>query len=286
MLGSVADSEDVVQEAFARLLGSDITRIEDIRGWLVVVVGRLCLDQLKSARARREAYVGPWFPEPIVDAPVSAIDPVEQITLDDSVRIAMLVVLERLTPAERAAFVLHDVFRFPFDEIASIVGRSPQAARQLASRARKRIQDETEPARFAVSHEQLRAVADRFIEAASQGDLAGLMQVLAPDVIGWTDGGGRWRGRTDAVRGRERVAKQFLRFVRGFELRLVTMPINGEPGIVCFAGDRLLAVIALDTRDGLITRFHGIANPDKLAYVASILGVEVFTFGKGQPPER
>lgn len=279
MLGSVADAEDVVQESFTRLLATDLARIEDVRGWLVVVATRLCLDQLKSARARRESSVVPWFPDPIVDAPANVIDPAERITLDDSVRIALLVVLERLTPAERAAFVLHDVFQFSFDDIGSIVGRSPEASRQLASRARKRVQDETEPARFAVDHEELRMLADRFIQAASRGDLDALMEVLAPDVTGWAEGAGRGAGvARQPLVGRESIAKQVLRFVRGFGLRLVTLPINGEPGIVCFAGDRLLAVIALETRDGLITRFNGIAKPEKLAYVASILGVELFSF--------
>ena len=278
MLGSVADAEDAVQEAFTRLLRSDPARIEDVRGWLVVVVSRLCLDQLKAARSRRESYVGPWFPEPIIDAPANTMDPAERITLDDSVRIALLVVLERLTPAERAAFVLHDVFQFSFDDIGPIVGRSPEASRQLASRARKRIQDETEPARFSVDQEQLRRVADRFIDAASRGDLEALMEVLAPDVTGWTDGGGAPGVARRPFAGRERVAKQFLRFVKLVGLRMVTMPINGEPGIVCFADDRLVAVIALETRGGVITRFHGIANPSKLAYVASILGVDTFSF--------
>jgi RNA polymerase sigma-70 factor, ECF subfamily len=150
MLGTVTEAEDVVQEAFARLLREDIGEIEDVRGWLVVVTTRLSLDQLRSARAKREAYVGPWLPEPLIEPPGAGPDPVDRITLDDSVRMAMLVVLERLTPAERAAFVLHDVFRFSFDEVAEIVGRSTSACRQLATRARRRIREETGPARFAV----------------------------------------------------------------------------------------------------------------------------------------
>src|SRR5438477_1997510 len=122
MLGSVSDAEDVVQEAFARLLQQDADQIQDVRGWLVVVVSRLCLDQLRSARSRRESYVGPWLPEPVVQPPGLVVDPAERVTLDDSVRMAMLVVLERLTPAERAAFVLHDVFQFAFEDVATIVG--------------------------------------------------------------------------------------------------------------------------------------------------------------------
>jgi RNA polymerase sigma-70 factor (ECF subfamily) len=155
MLGSITDAEDVVQETFARLLAADLDTIEDVRGWLVVVATRLCLDQLRSARAKRESYVGPWLPEPVIEPADASIDPADRITLDDSVRMAMLVVLERLTPAERAAFVLHDVFRFSFDDVARIVGRTTEASRQLASRARKRIEEETGPARFEVDREEV-----------------------------------------------------------------------------------------------------------------------------------
>src|SRR5438874_10406327 len=185
MLGSVSDAEDIVQEAFARLLQQDADQIQDVRGWLVVVASRLCLDQLRSARSRRESYVGPWLPEPVIEGETD--DPADRVTLDDSVRMAMLVVLERLTPAERATFVLHDVFGFSFDAVGSIVGRSPAACRQLASRARRHIEAETSPARFEVDPEVLHRVAERFIGAASSGDMDALLQVLDPDVVGWTD---------------------------------------------------------------------------------------------------
>src|SRR5438034_3115158 len=157
MLGSISDAEDVVQETFARLLKQDADQIQDVRGWLVVVATRLCLDQLRSARSRRGSYVGPWLPEPVIEGETD--DPADRVTLDDSVRMALLVVLERLTPAERAAFVLHDLFRFSFDDVARMVGRSPQACRQLASRARQHVQQQTGPARFAVDRAELRRVA-------------------------------------------------------------------------------------------------------------------------------
>jgi RNA polymerase sigma-70 factor (ECF subfamily) len=150
MLGSISEAEDIVQDAFARLVRADRGEIDDIRGWLVVVVSRLCLDQLRSARSQRETYVGPWLPEPLIQPPGEAFDPAERVTLDDSVRMALLVVLERLTPAERAAFVLHDLFRFSFEDVARIVGRSAEACRQLASRARHHVQQQTGPARFHV----------------------------------------------------------------------------------------------------------------------------------------
>jgi len=272
MLGSITEAEDVVQEAFARLLHEDLDRIEDVRGWLVVVVSRLCLDLLRSARSRREAYVGPWLPEPLIQPPGAEPDPADRVTLDDSVRMAMLVVLERLSPAERAAFVLHDVFQFSFEDIGRIVGRSPAACRQLASRARRHVRGHAGPARFDVDPKELRRVADRFIEASSEGDLGALMDVLDPDVAGWTDSGGRVGAPRRAVTGRQRVAERFMKFLQDFHVTLVAMPVNGEPGVLAFQEDRLLAVIAFETQAGLITRIHSIANPQKLAYVASMLG--------------
>src|SRR5438034_4208251 len=171
MLGSVTDAEDVVQEAFARLGREDLDTIDDVRGWLVVVATRLCLAQLRSARAKREAYVGPWLPEAVVSPPGAEPDPADRISLDDSVRMALLVVLERLSAAERGAFVLHDVFGFSFDDVARIVGRSLEASRQLASRARKRIAEETGPARFDVDPSLAGRIAERFITASTNGDL-------------------------------------------------------------------------------------------------------------------
>ena len=176
MLGSVSEAEDMVQEAFARLVDRAGDGIEDVRGWLVVVVTRLCLDQLRSSRAKRESSVGAWLPEPVIESDL--VDPADRITLDDSVRMAMLVVLERLTPAERAAFVLHDVFGFSFEDVARIVGRSIESCRQLASRARKRIHDQAEPSRYSVDPAELERIADRFIAAAAEGDLAALKDVL------------------------------------------------------------------------------------------------------------
>ncbi|MGC4189890.1 MAG: sigma-70 family RNA polymerase sigma factor, partial [Thermomicrobiales bacterium] len=150
MLGSVSDAEDIVQEAFVRLMNADRGEIRDVRGWLVVVVTRLCLDQLRSARSRREAYTGPWLPEPVIAASDRRNDPADLVALDDSVRLALLILLERLSPAERAAFVLHDVFQFSFEDVAGITGRTSDAARKLASRARRHVQSGMTPARFMV----------------------------------------------------------------------------------------------------------------------------------------
>ena len=271
MLGSVGDAEDVVQDAYAKLLRVDLDEIEDVRGWLVVVVGRLCLDVLRSARVRREAYVGPWLPEPAaVSMAGSPADPADRITLDDSVRMALLVMLERLTPAERASFVLHDVFQLGFDEVGAIVGRTPEACRQLASRARRHVRD---TARFTVDTGELERLTTRFIAAATHGDLDGLTAVLAPDVTGWTDAGGRPGVPRVPLSGRDAVAAQFMWFMRTQHPVLAPVIVNGEPGLVAMTAGRLLAVIAFETSGGLISRIHGVANPEKLARAAASLGI-------------
>jgi RNA polymerase sigma-70 factor (ECF subfamily) len=273
MLGSLSDAEDIVQDAYAKLLHADLDTIRDVRGWLVVVVGRLCLDQLRSARVRRESYAGPWLPEPVTAPAGAPRDPADQITLDDSIRMALLITMEQLTPPERAAFVLHDVFGFSFDEVATIVGRSAQACRQLASRARRTVHHATGPARFDVDHAQLHTLVDRFIAAATTGDIDGLTAVLAPDVVGWTDSGGRPGVPLLPTAGRDNVISRLLWFLRTQRPALAPMPVNGEPGVVAIVDGRLLAVIAFDTHDGLITRIHAIANTQKLAHIASAVGL-------------
>ena len=174
LLGSYSDAEDIVQEAFSRLLRSDLDPIEDVRAWLVVVVSRLCLDQLRSARVRREAYIGPWFPEPLIESADDSVDPADVVMLDDSVRMAMLIVLERMSPAERVVFVLHDIFEFPFEKVAEMVGRTPAACRQLATRARRRVKEEGANGRFKHDRGEQERIVDAFIAATATGDLATL----------------------------------------------------------------------------------------------------------------
>ena len=284
MLGSVSEAEDVVQDAFARLLREDLAAIADVRAWLVVAVSRRCLDQLRSARARREVYVGPWLPEPLIEPPRAGAepDPADRVTLDDSVRMALLIVLERLSPAERAAFVLHDVFQFSFDDVAGILGRSPAACRQLASRARRHVRAETRPTRFQVEPAEVQRVAERFVAAAESGDLGRLMEVLAPNVAGHTDSGGVVGAPREPIVGRQRVATIFLAFLRSQQIELVPMPVNGEAGALAFRDGRLYAVLAFSVRDGLIDHIHAIANPAKLAYAASLLDVPI----RERPPVR
>jgi RNA polymerase sigma-70 factor, ECF subfamily len=263
MLGSVSEAEDAVQEAFMRLLNVDLDEIDDKRGWLVTVTGRICLDHMKSARARHEPGV-----ELPAAQPATTADPADHVTLDDSVRMALLVLLEQLTPPERAAFVLHDVFQFSFDDVASIVGRTPTACRQLASRARRRVQEETAPARFAVEAAEEREVAERFIAACAGGNLEELLAVLDPDVDGHAEMG--FIPHVD-VEGRENVAPRVLAlFGPQTQSTLVSIPINGEPGILAMRNGRPFALIVLRTRNGLVEHLSSIADPRQLAYLSPL----------------
>jgi RNA polymerase sigma-70 factor, ECF subfamily len=266
MLGSLTEAEDIVQEAFARLVRNHPEEIDDVRAWLVVVVSRLCVDHLRSARVRREETAGPYMPEPVL----TNDDPADRITLDESVRMALLVVLEQLTPPERAAFVLHDVFGFSFDTVGTIVGRSPAACRQLASRARRHVQIHVGPARFAVAPEEHRKLVDRFIAACANGDIDALTAVLDPSVEGIADIGPRG-GRffnTEAVGREEVVARLLALFGPRSAITLTRESVNGEPAVVARHGERVFAVIILTATDGVITEIHSVADPAKLRHVA------------------
>jgi RNA polymerase sigma-70 factor (ECF subfamily) len=263
MVGSVSEAEDAVQEAFMRLLNVDLDEIADMRGWLVVVTGRICLDQMGSARVRHAAGKD-LSPNVATNTP----DPSEVVTLDDSIRMALAVVLERLTPPERAAFVLHDVFQFSFDDVASIVGRSPAACRQLASRARRRMEEETGPARFAVEAAEQREVVERFIAACAGGNLEALLSVLDPNVAGHAEIG--IIPHVD-VEGRDNVAPRVLAlFGPQTSSTLVSIPINGEPGILAFRNGRPFALMVLRTENGLVDHISSVADPRQLAYLSPL----------------
>ena len=197
-LGDVGEAEDVVQEAWLRLERADVEAVENLDGWLTTVVGRLALDHLQSARARRETYVGPWLPEPLMSD-----DPADRVTLDESVSYALLTVLEQLSPAERTAFVLHEVFDEPFGDIAEVVGRTPEAVRQLASRARRHVKRESP--RFAASRDEHDRAVRAFAQAVAEGDLESLVAVLNPDVVRTSDGGGVANAARKPLRGGARV---------------------------------------------------------------------------------
>jgi RNA polymerase sigma-70 factor (ECF subfamily) len=262
ILGSVAEAEDVVQEAWLRLGRTDPTAIEDLRAWLTTVVGRLALDALGSARRRRESYVGEWLPEPLVEEYGDEDSP----TLDESVSTALLVVLERLSPAERTAFLLHDVFDLPFEKVATAVGRSPAAVRQLASRARSHV--EAGKPRFPADRDEETRIVAAFATAWQEGDHDALLGLLDPDAIMRADGGGRVPTAGKPLLGAERIGRALVALTRsadrrGEEPRGRFARVNGAPGLV--VQDRYsTSVVSLTIDAGRITAVDIVRNPDKL----------------------
>jgi RNA polymerase sigma factor (sigma-70 family) len=263
MLGSISEADDALQEAWLRLSRSDTSTIENLGGWLTTVVARVCLDMLRSRRSRREGPLGVHVPQPIVSRQ-DGTDPEREALLADSVGLALLVVLETLSPAERLAFVLHDMFGVPFEEIAPIVGRSPPAARQLASRARRRVRGAA-PSPDADLARQ-REVVDAFLAAARGGDFEALVAVLDPDVVLRSDGGVVRAGLTREVRGAAAVAEQaltFSRFVRSARTRPAL--VNGAAGVVSWSPDgRLFSVMGFTVRHGKIAETDILADPARL----------------------
>lgn len=255
LLGTVAEAEDAVQETWIRLQQSDLGAIDDLTGWLVTTTSRIALDVLRSARVRREAYVGPWLPEPVETAP----DPADTVSLADSMSWAMLVVLETLSPAERAAFVLHDVFGLGFPEVGKALGRSPAACRKLASRAREHVR-ERRP-RYDVDPEAHREVVDAFAAAAGSGDYEALLRVLDPDAVLVSDGGGVVRAARVPVRTAEKVARFLASVSPGSVMRAAV--VSGSPALMVFRDDRFEGVIALGVADGRVATVDYVRNPDK-----------------------
>jgi RNA polymerase sigma-70 factor (ECF subfamily) len=258
MLGSISEAEDAVQEAWLRLNRSEAERIDNLAAWLTTVVGRVSLDLLRARRSRREEQFG-WLPEPIITADDHA-DPEQEAMLADSVGLALLVVLETLTPAERLAFVLHDMFVVPFEDIAPIVGRTPAATRQLASRARRRVQGQA-PRPDADLAKQ-RKVVDAFLAASRAGDFEGLIAVLDPDVVFRADRGPA--GKPTSVEGAAAVAQQVL--ARGSRFAPFARPaiVNGAAGVVVAPGRKPIAVVGFTVAAGRIAEIDVIADPAKL----------------------
>jgi RNA polymerase sigma-70 factor (ECF subfamily) len=273
MLGSVSEAEDVVQEALLRVHQSLDAgeQIASPRAFVATITTRLSINELRSARARRESYVGEWLPEPIISD--GSDDPALQAETADSLSLAMLVLLESLSPEQRAVLLLHDVFGYGYPEITSIVGKSEDNVRQLATRARRHVKQRRP--RFTTSREQQSELAARFFAAAEQGDLAGLEALLAHDVELTGDGGGKAPALARSLRGRSRVAKTIFNWLQlGARLPQVSMrpvEVNGEPGAL-FVDDqeRLLAVWSIAIADGQITAIRSIVNPDKLAHLGPV----------------
>jgi RNA polymerase sigma-70 factor (ECF subfamily) len=256
-LGDLGEAEDVVQEAWLRLQRVDVDTIENLDGWLTTVIARLALDRLRSARARRETYVGPWLPEPLVSE-----DPADRVTLDESVSYALLTVLEQLSPAERTAFVLHDVFDVPFGEVAEVVGRTPEAVRQLASRARRHV--DRERPRFTASRDEHERAVRAFAHAVGEGDLKGLVQVLDPDAVWTSDGGGLATAARKPLRGGARVARAWAALSRKSVDAPVEVDLNGRLGLLVPAADGHRAALSFVVSGGRITRIDAVRNPEKL----------------------
>ncbi|WAS94386.1 RNA polymerase sigma-70 factor [Nannocystis punicea] len=259
MLGSAAEAEDVLQEAHVRWQAAEHETIEAPGGWLTTVVSRLCLDQLKSARTRREAYVGTWLPEPLPTERLAESPDLESISL------AFLVLLEALSPLERAVFVLREVFDYDFAEVAAIVGREEAACRQLAHRAREHVRSKRP--RFARSREQHEQLLGAFLGAIAQGDLDGLQRLLADDVVAWSDGGGRARAARNPVFGPDRVARFMIGTAKkgGAHGTLSLVEINGWPAAVLWDDGVALAAISIETDGQKIHSLQLLVNPDKLA---------------------
>ena len=277
MLGSIADAEDVVQEAFLRLerTRQEGTRIESLHGFLTTVTTRLAIDELRSARARRESYFGPWLPEPLITA--NEPDAADVAELSDSLSLSFLVLLESLAPVERAVFLLREVFDYPYDEIAQIVEKREANCRQILARARKRL-DQGKP-RPDVDRKQQHALTRRFLDAFENGQIEQLVSLLAPEVVFYGDGGGKGQGLPRPVYGTGRVCRLLRstsdRF-RQVHARLEPAWINGEPGTLNFdANEALINVFVFEISDGRIQAIRSIINPDKLdrlGYPLSDLG--------------
>ncbi|CAG7658277.1 RNA polymerase sigma factor SigJ [Paenibacillus allorhizosphaerae] len=265
IVGSVAEAEDCVQEAWMRLQRmKEPAGIRDLSAFLTTTVGRLALDALDRVRTRREQYVGTWLPEPLVED-VSAGDPHERVALDESVSMALMVVLERLTTAERTAFLLHDVFGLSFEEIAVVVGRSSAAVRQLASRARQHV--ESGRPRFAPTEEEQRAIVSAFAAACQEGDLEGLARLLDPQVVWRSDGGGKVRALPRITQGTEALALGFLAYTKQATLGVRVALVNGAPGLVLRDSGGVITVVSITIDNKRIVAVDVIRNPDKLTTV-------------------
>jgi RNA polymerase sigma factor (sigma-70 family) len=261
MLGSLTEADDAVQESWIRLSRTDTSDVDNLRAWLTTVVGRVCLNMLRSRKTRGEASLETHLPDPIV-SPKEGLDPEQEALLGDAVGLAMLVVLDALAPAERIAFVLHDVFALPFDEIAPIVSRTPAAARQLASRARRRVQGAPVPD---VDLAGQWAVVDAFLAAARGGDFERLLAVLDPDVVVRSDGGSARPDLISLVRGAQAVAEQAMSF-RRFAETATRVLVNGIPGGIAWAPDGSpFSVLAMTVMGGRIVAIDVLADPDRLA---------------------
>jgi RNA polymerase sigma-70 factor (ECF subfamily) len=265
MLGSLADAEDVLQDAYLRWARDGRQAVQSPRAYLLTIVTRLCIDQRQSIEARKMTYVGPWLPEPVVE-PVG-LGPGAPLETAESVSMALLLVLESLSPVERAAYLLRRIFDYDYDTIARILDKSEPSCRQLVSRAEQRIH-ERRP-RFDPDPVQAERLTDAFLEACSTGDLNGLVQILASDAIMYSDGGGKAAAALAPIRGAEKIARFFIGIMKKVPSRMEVrrVRVNGQPGLVITVDGQLIQVLTLDVADGRIANCFVVRNPDKLARV-------------------
>jgi RNA polymerase sigma-70 factor (ECF subfamily) len=287
MLGSVSDAEDIVQESFVRHQRAlaEGTRIESTRAYLSAVTTRLAIDHLRSARVRRESYVGQWLPEPLLTGDGEE-DPAAHAEQADSLSMAFLLVLERLNPVERAVFLLHDVFGYDYDEVARIVGKSEANSRQLATRARKRLDERRR--RFDASRQEQQELAERFFAAVGDGDVDQLVDMLAADVVVYGDGGGKAPQWMVPIAGVDKVSRLFAalgRQMREMGIRTQLREINGQPGALVLDPDgQITNVFVLDVADGVVQTVRSIINPDKLRHLGPVADVRALMRGHRERP--
>jgi RNA polymerase sigma-70 factor (ECF subfamily) len=269
MLGSVMDAEDAVQETYLRWQQAPVDDVRAPKSYLSTVVTRLCIDQLRSAKRQREEYIGPWLPEPLFAEETPDMD--QNLALSDSLSMAFLVMLEALNPTERAALLLRDAFEYPYDEIAAIVDKSEANCRQMVRRARQHIAERKH--RFAPTNEQVQQLTTRFLRAAQQGDMGGLLEMLEEDVTLWSDGGGKTNAALNPIYGADKVARFFIGIMKKFPKSTVTKAarVNGQPGLVMYIQGQPYCVAVLETKGA--ERAAGIrivVNPDKLRHVPAL----------------
>ena len=265
MLGSVMDAEDAVQETYLRWQRASPDEVRSPKSYLSTVVTRLCIDHLRSAKTQREQYIGPWLPEPLITEETADMD--EHLALADSLSMAFLVLLERLAPVERAVFLLREVFDYGYPEIARIVDKSEANCRQMARRARQHLAEHRR--RFHASPQQLGQIAQRFLQAATTGDVQSLLELLADDVTVWSDGGGKVAAALNPIEGAEKVARFFVGIVKKAPPTFSVRPahVNGGPGFLLYDGAQPYGVISADVADGKVCGIHIVVNPDKLRRV-------------------
>jgi RNA polymerase sigma-70 factor (ECF subfamily) len=264
MLGSVMDAEDMVQETFLRWQKAPSDDLRSPKAYLSTIVTRLCIDQLRSALVQREQYIGPWLPEPLVTDEAPSV--VDHLAMADSLSMAFLVMLESLSPAERAAFLLREVFEYEYPDIARVIEKSEANCRQLVRRARKRVSER--PHRFDVSKDQAEQITQRFFRAVAGEDMDGLLDLLSDDVVLYSDGGGKVAAGMHPIYGADKVARLMMATVRKSpEYRYRVVSVNGQPGVVVYVDGEPQGVIAADIEEGAITRMYAVVNPDKLRRV-------------------